>query len=43
VVIFPRSYLYAGAMVGAAGIASALVVGHRIGQLDLVAVLKTRE
>jgi putative ABC transport system permease protein len=42
-VIFPRTYLYAGAMVAAAGVASALVVRNRIDRLDLVAVLKTRE
>jgi len=42
-VIFPKTYLYAGAMVAAAGVASALVVRNRIDRLDLVAVLKTRE
>ncbi len=42
-VIFPPTYLYAAAIVAAAGIASALVVRHRIDHLDLVGVLKTRE
>jgi putative ABC transport system permease protein len=42
-VIFPSTYAYAGAVVTAAGIASALVVRNRIDNLDLVAVLKTRE
>lgn len=42
-VIFPATYLYTAAIVGAAGVASALVVRHRIDHLDLVAVLKTRE
>jgi putative ABC transport system permease protein len=42
-VILPVTYLYAGAVVVAAGIASALIVRNRIDNLDLVAVLKTRE
>jgi putative ABC transport system permease protein len=42
-VIFPATYLYAGAVVLAAGIVSALIVRNRIDNLDLVAVLKTRE
>jgi putative ABC transport system permease protein len=42
-VIFPPTYVYTAAIVAAAGIASALVVRHRIDHLDLVAVLKTRE
>ena len=42
-VIFPSTYAYAGAVVAAAGVASALVVRNRIDNLDLVAVLKTRE
>jgi putative ABC transport system permease protein len=42
-VILPRTYLYAAAVVVAAGVASALVVRARIDRLDLVAVLKTRE
>jgi putative ABC transport system permease protein len=42
-VIFPPTYLYAGAVVLAAGIVSALIVRNRIDNLDLVAVLKTRE
>ncbi len=42
-IILPGTYLYAGAVVVAAGVASALIVRHRIDHLDLVAVLKTRE
>ena len=42
-VVFPRTYLYAAATVAGAGVASALVVRHRIDHLDLVAVLKSRE
>jgi putative ABC transport system permease protein len=42
-VIFPPTYLYAGAVVAGAGVASALIVRDRIDNLDLVAVLKTRE
>jgi putative ABC transport system permease protein len=42
-VILPDTYLYAAAVVVAAGIASALIVRNRIDNLDLVAVLKTRE
>ena len=42
-VIRPDTYLYAGAVVVAAGVASALIVRNRIDNLDLVAVLKTRE
>ena len=42
-VIFPGTYLYAGAVVVAAGVVSALIVRNRIDNLDLVAVLKTRE
>lgn len=42
-VILPKTYLYAAAMVAAAGVASALVVRNRIDRLDLVGVLKTRE
>jgi putative ABC transport system permease protein len=42
-VIFPTTYLYAGAVVLAAGVVSALIVRNRIDNLDLVAVLKTRE
>jgi putative ABC transport system permease protein len=42
-IIFPSTYAYAGATVAAAGIASALIVRHRIDHLDLVGVLKTRE
>jgi putative ABC transport system permease protein len=42
-VIFPATYAYAGAAVAAAGVGAALVVRNRIDNLDLVAVLKTRE
>jgi putative ABC transport system permease protein len=42
-VIFPGTYVYAAAVVLAAGAVSALVVRNRIDNLDLVAVLKTRE
>ncbi|MCC7487384.1 MAG: ABC transporter permease [Burkholderiales bacterium] len=42
-IIFPPTYLYAGAVVAAAGVLSALIVRNRIDNLDLVAVLKTRE
>jgi len=42
-VILPGTYLYAAAAVAAAGVASALIVRHRINRLDLVGVLKTRE
>jgi putative ABC transport system permease protein len=42
-VIFPATYVYAGAVVLAAGVVSALIVRNRIDNLDLVAVLKTRE
>ena len=42
-IIYPSTYVYAGAIVAAAGLASALVVRHRIDHLDLVGVLKTRE
>jgi putative ABC transport system permease protein len=42
-VILPDTYLYAGAVVAAAGAVSALIVRNRIDNLDLVAVLKTRE
>ena len=42
-VIYPPTYLLAGAVVAAAGVASALIVRNRIDNLDLVGVLKTRE
>jgi putative ABC transport system permease protein len=42
-VIQPRTYALACLIVLLAGIFSALVVRNRIDQLDLVAVLKTRE
>lgn len=37
------TYVYTVAVVGAAAVASALAVRHRIRRLDLIAVLKTRE
>ena len=43
VVIFAPTYLYAGAVVAAAGVLSALIVRNRIDNLDLVGVLKTQE
>lgn len=43
VVILPRTYAWAALCVLAAGVVSALVVRRRIDQLDMVAVLKTRE
>ena len=42
-VIYPTSYLYAVAIVAAAGIVSALIVRRHLDRLDLVAVLKVRE
>ena len=42
-VIFPATYVYSGAVVVAAGVVSALIVRNRIDNLDLVAVLKSRE
>jgi putative ABC transport system permease protein len=42
-VIAPVTYVYAGAVVVAAGVVSALIVRNRIDNLDLVGVLKTRE
>jgi putative ABC transport system permease protein len=42
-VIAPRTYALSCLIVLAAGVASALIVRRRIDQLDLVAVLKTRE
>lgn len=41
--ILPATYAYAALVTVVAGIVSALVVRRRIDQLDLVAVLKTRE
>jgi len=43
VVILPRTYAWAALAVLAAGVVSALIVRRRIDQLDMVAVLKTRE
>lgn len=43
VVIQPRTYAFAALVVLVAGAASALVVRRRIDQLDMVAVLKTRD
>jgi putative ABC transport system permease protein len=42
-IIYAPTYLYAGAVVVAAGVVSALIVRNRIDNLDLVGVLKTRE
>jgi putative ABC transport system permease protein len=42
-IILPPTYLYAGGVVVAAGVVSALIVRNRIDNLDLVGVLKTRE
>jgi len=42
-VIFASTYVYSAAVVVAAGVVSALIVRNRIDNLDLVAVLKTRE
>jgi putative ABC transport system permease protein len=42
-VVYPSTYVYAGTVVAAAGIVSALIVRNRINKLDLVGVLKTRE
>ncbi|HVL58717.1 MAG TPA: ABC transporter permease, partial [Burkholderiaceae bacterium] len=42
-VIWPRTYAFAALTMLAAGVASALLVRRRVAQLDLVAVLKTRE
>ena len=42
-IIAPRTYAFAALAILIAGIASALVVRHRVDHLDLVAVLKTRE
>jgi putative ABC transport system permease protein len=42
-IIDAPTYLYAGAVVVAAGVVSALIVRNRIDNLDLVGVLKTRE
>jgi len=42
-IISNPTYLYAGAVVVAAGVISALIVRNRIDNLDLVGVLKTRE
>ncbi|WP_298826792.1 ABC transporter permease [uncultured Piscinibacter sp.] len=43
VIILPRTYAWAAIAVLAAGVVSALIVRRRIDQLDMVAVLKTRE
>ncbi|RWC22097.1 MAG: ABC transporter permease [Mesorhizobium sp.] len=42
-IVEPSTYVFASAIVIAAAILSALVVGRRVGRLDLVAVLKTRD
>jgi putative ABC transport system permease protein len=43
VIITASTYAYAALTILAAGVASALLVRHRVDHLDLVAVLKTRE
>lgn len=43
VVITSSTYAYAALVILAAGVASSLIVRHRVDHLDLVAVLKTRE
>lgn len=43
VIIQPYTYAYAALITLATGILSALIVRHRVDQLDLVSVLKTRE
>jgi putative ABC transport system permease protein len=43
VIITSSTYAYAALTILAAGVASALLVRHRVDHLDLVAVLKTRE
>ncbi len=42
-VITSSTYAYAALVILAAGVASSLIVRHRVDHLDLVAVLKTRE
>jgi len=42
-VIAPRTYAYAAAVIIIATAVSAMVVRHRLDHLDLVEVLKTRE
>lgn len=42
-IIAPRSYAHSALVILLAGVGSALIVRHRIDQLDLVSVLKTRE
>lgn len=42
-VVEHSSYAVASGIVIAAAVLSALIVRHRVNQLDLVAVLKTRE
>jgi putative ABC transport system permease protein len=42
-VIYRTTYLFAGVVVVAAGVLSALIVRNRIDNLDMVRVLKTRE
>ncbi len=43
VIITSGTYAYAALVILAAGVASSLIVRHRVDHLDLVAVLKTRE
>jgi len=43
VVLTPATYAFAGMMVLAASVISALLVRRRLARLDLIAVLKTRD
>jgi putative ABC transport system permease protein len=42
-IITPATYAYSALAIVISGVASALIVRHRVDHLDLVAVLKTRE
>jgi putative ABC transport system permease protein len=42
-VVEPATYVFASAIVVTAAVLSALIVRRRVNQLDLVAVLKTRD
>ena len=42
-IITPATYAYSALAIAVSGVASALIVRHRVDHLDLVAVLKTRE
>jgi putative ABC transport system permease protein len=43
VIVEPQTYIVGAAIVGIAGLLSAVAVRRRVDRLDLVAVLKTRE